>query len=113
MKFLMLFYGLAGEPGAADEQTVAYSQKWGEYMGSLGQQGKLVSALPLDWSGKSVTREAVADLEMHPVDIGGYMIIEVDSEADALEVARGAPHVALGGTTVVRRCDESRIPSPG
>jgi hypothetical protein len=108
MKYLLLFIGLVAEPEATDDRTAAYNQSWGEYMGSLGREGKLVSALPLRGSGKTVTRNAVAELEMKPLDIGGYMIIEVDTEEEAVEIARGAPHVALGGTTIVRPCDESR-----
>ncbi|HEV3232920.1 MAG TPA: YciI family protein [Candidatus Dormibacteraeota bacterium] len=113
MKFLMLFMGLAGQPDATDDQTVAYNARWGEYMGSLAQGGKLVSGLPLQSSGKVVTRDGVGDLELKPVDIGGYQIIEAATVDEAIEIARGAPHVALGGTTVVRPCDETRAQPEG
>ncbi|MGB2940945.1 MAG: YciI family protein [Candidatus Dormiibacterota bacterium] len=113
MKFLMLFMGLAGQPDATDDQTVAYNAKWGEYMGSLAQSGKLLSGLPLQSSGKVVTRDGVSDVDLKPVDIGGYQIIEANSEDEAIEIARGAPHVALGGATVVRPCDETRAQPDG
>jgi hypothetical protein len=47
-------------------------------------------------------RDWVSDLELKPVDVGGYQIIEAGTKEEAIDIARGAPHVALGGTTVVR-----------
>jgi hypothetical protein len=44
----------------------------------------------------------VSELELRDVDIGGFLVIEADSSAAAEEVAAGAPHIELGGTTIVR-----------
>ena len=41
---------------------------------------------------------------MAEVDIGGYLIVEAETLDAAAEIARGAPHIALGGTTIVRAC---------
>ena len=38
-KFLFLMHGLPAQPTASDEQTGAYNQKWGQYMGSLARRG--------------------------------------------------------------------------
>jgi hypothetical protein len=107
-KFLLLFIGLGAPTEIADddETTRAYSAKWGQYMGALAQRGALDSGLPLAPSGKRVTREGVTDFELAEVDVYGYLVINADSEEAAVAIAKGAPHIELGGTTIVRPCQE-------
>jgi hypothetical protein len=102
--YLLLFLGRAAAPDATDEQTVDYNRQWGEYMAGLAQSGQLRGGAPLEASGKVVAKDDVADLELADVDIGGFLVVEVDSREAAEELARSAPHIALGGSTIVRRC---------
>jgi len=44
------------------------------------------------------------DLQLQEVDIGGSLLINAESLEDAVEIAQQAPHMALGGTTIVRPC---------
>jgi hypothetical protein len=110
--YLLLFVGQPARPAADDAQTQAYTARWGEFMGGLAQRGALVGGLPLEASGKVVAKDAVTDLEIRPVDIGGYLVVSVESEDDAVAIAAGAPHIELGGTTIVRPCIELSGP-PG
>jgi hypothetical protein len=53
-----------------------------------------------------VKKEVVTDLQLQQEDIGGYLLIRAESMDEAVEIARQAPHMALGGTTIVRPCLE-------
>jgi hypothetical protein len=103
-KFLFLMLGLPGQPNADDAQTQAYSRKWYEYMGSLAQRDALESGAPLQPVAKAVTSQSVKDMELGIPDTYGYMVVNVASLDDAIAIAREAPHMALGGSTIVRPC---------
>ncbi|TMD84271.1 MAG: hypothetical protein E6I78_10900 [Chloroflexi bacterium] len=103
-KFLFLMIGLSGQPNAGDAQTQSYNQKWGAYMASLAQRGALESGAPLEQRAKAVTSSSVGDVPLATPDIYGYMVVNTDSLDDAIAIAREAPHIALGGSTIVRPC---------
>jgi hypothetical protein len=105
-KFMLLFQGLAAQPEASDAQTQDYNRRWGEYMGGLAGEGRLESGAPLVPSGKVLKGRSVSDLELAEFDLGGYMVIQADSIDEAVEIALRAPHVELGGGTIVRPCLE-------
>jgi hypothetical protein len=105
-KFLFLMLGLPGEPNADDSQTQEYSRKWGAYMGSLAQRGALESGAPLEPQAKAVTSASVTDAKLGIPDVYGYMVVTAASLDEAIAIAREAPHMALGGTTIVRPCIE-------
>jgi hypothetical protein len=107
-KFLFLMIGLPGQPNAGDNQTQAYNQKWGAYMASLTQRGALESGAPLEPTAKAVTSRSVGDAPLSTPDLYGYMVVNTDSLDDAIAIAREAPHMALGGSTIVRPCVELR-----
>ena len=105
-KFLFLMVGLPGQPNARDDQTQAYNRKWGAYMGSLAQRGALESGAPLEPTAKTVTSGSISDAKLGTPDTYGYMVVNAASLDDAIAIAREAPHMALGGTTIVRPCVE-------
>jgi hypothetical protein len=101
-EYLLLFVGLAAPTAASDAQTAEYTEKWGRWMGDLAAAGDLVSGAPLESRGMVVERDAVSELELDRVDIGGYAVIRAASDDQAVAAAGQAPHIALGGTTIVR-----------
>ena len=103
-KFMMLYVGLAARPEADDQQTREYNLLWRDYMAGLARDGALDSSAPLEPDGRVVHRDSVRPFELSTPDIGGYAVIDADSLDAAVEIARGAPHIALGGTTIVRPC---------
>lgn len=87
--------------------TESYSKKWTDYIGKLAQGGHLESGSPLESGGKVVVgKESVSDFKGEKVDIYGYMLIKASSLDEAVELSKQAPHMALGGTTIVRPCRE-------
>jgi len=103
-KYLFLMLGLPGDPAAEDAQTQAYAGKWRQYMGSLAQRGALESGAPLEPTAKRVTSTTADDQKLATPDLYGYLVVKASSMDDAIAIARGAPHIALGGTTIVRPC---------
>lgn len=101
---MMLFIGLAATPRADDHVTQDYNRQWGEYLGGLASAGALESGAPFAPTGQTVTRDSVSPLELQSVDIGGYALVNAASIEEAVEIAQRAPHIALGGTTIVRPC---------
>ena len=73
------------------------------------ERGAYDSGLPLEWSATAVTKDSVTDHPLDKVDLGGYMIINAASLDEAVEIAREAPNVALGGTIIVRPCLDIQI----
>ena len=102
--YLLLFLGRAAQPDATDDETVDYSRRWGEYMAGLGKSGQLRGGAPLEPSGKVVARDGITDLQLGDIDIGGFIVVEADSHETAENIAAQAPHIALGGSTIVREC---------
>jgi YCII-related domain len=105
-KFMLLFVGFELQPEDGSTQTQDYMKGWGEWIAALARRGVVESGLPFEWSGKVVKKESAADLHLQQEDIGGYMLIKAESLDEAVEIARQAPHMALGGTTIVRPCME-------
>ncbi len=108
-KFMLLFVGLELKPADADAETQVYMKKWGEWMEGLVKKGALESGSPFEWRGKVVEKDSVSDYQPPGVDIGGYMIINAASLDEAVEIAKQAPNVALGGTVVVRPCMDVKM----
>jgi hypothetical protein len=103
-EFVLLFVGRAARPEATDAQTAEYNQQWAGYMRGLGEAGQLRAGAPFEPTGQVVSRDGPTDLELAEVDIGGYLVVETESLEAAVEIAGRAPHIALGGKTIVRPC---------
>ena len=102
--FLLLFVGRAAAPEADDETTQDYNRQWVAYMGGLAQRGVLKGGAPLAPTGLTVGPDGTGPFAMADVDVGGYLLVEAESLEAAAELAQDAPHIALGGTTIVRAC---------
>ena len=105
-KFMLLFVGFELQPEDRSTLTQDYMKGWVEWIAGLARRGIVESGSPFEWRGKIVKKESATDLHLHQEDIGGYMKINAESLDEAIEIARQAPHMALGGTTIVRPCME-------
>jgi hypothetical protein len=106
MTFMLLFLGMAAQPDADDATTRDYNEKWGRWMADLAQRRVLESGAPLEPTGSVVKKDGVSALELDTVDIGGYLWVGGEGGEDATPPPRQAPHIELGGTTIVRPCIE-------
>jgi hypothetical protein len=102
LRYALLFRGLAAAPTATDEQTIDYNKRWADWMAELAKAGVLIAGGPFEPRGKVVAAERIDELELQRVDVGGFLLIDADDEQAANAIARAAPHVELGGSTIVR-----------
>src|SRR6266436_396536 len=92
--YLLLFRG--GDMAlSSPEESQAHMQRWMEWMGDLGKQGKFVGAQPLNKTGKQIkgSNKVVTDgpfMEGKEM-VGGYLICKANSYEEAVDIAKGCP----------------------
>jgi hypothetical protein len=106
-EFLLLFRGTDWQSGLSDEALRAAMAEWLAWREDLRQQGRVKAAQPLLPEGKVVAGRKgrlVADgpFAESKEAIGGYLLIEAGSEAEAIEVARSWPMLQHGASVEVR-----------
>lgn len=103
-QFLVLTVGRALNPQDEDEQTQAYMGEWQSWLGGLVASGALDSGRPLEPGGKIVEKDSITDFQPEEIGVGGYLIINAESLDDAARIAQGSPHIAIGGSAIIRPC---------
>ena len=94
-RFLLLIHGDDAPPAERDAVVAAYTA-WAR---ELAAEGRLVAAAELAPDAKVVAaKPATADAT---ASAGGYFLITAPDLAAALEIARGCPAVARGGSVEV------------
>ncbi|MEO8147661.1 MAG: YciI family protein [Bacteroidia bacterium] len=114
-EYLLLFRGGGGgEMNQSPEQSQDHMQRWMEWMGDLGKQGKFIGAQPLNNSGKLITgnKKVVSDgpfMEGKEI-VGGYLICKADTYDEAVEISKGCPILEFDdGTVEVREIRELKM----
>ncbi|NTW22969.1 hypothetical protein HGA34_05555 [Candidatus Falkowbacteria bacterium] len=97
-KFILFFRGGTPSPEKKDENM----KEWNAWMTNLFKSGVIESGLPLTDEGVAVTEGGVRKFHEGSHDVSGYLIINVHSSEEAVEIAKSAPHIAMGGSTEVR-----------
>jgi len=106
---MLLFAG--GDPNLTisakqSEEKKNQMKRWGDWVAGLSRNGVLESACPFLESGKVVSSNGTAEFHKGKDDFSGYVILNVPTEQNAVEIAGTAPHIIFGGKTVVRPCGE-------
>lgn len=114
-EYLLLFRGGNAEMASqSPEQSQAHMQRWMEWMGNLGKEGKFVGAQPLNKAGKTVTgsKKVVSDgpfMEGKEI-VGGYLICKADTIEAAIEISKGCPLLEFDdGIVEVREIQELKM----
>lgn len=109
-KYMLTFWnGIQTEDAFAalsPEAIQAEIQKWNEWIGGIAAQGKMLMAEGLLPTGKVVSgsTKVVTDgpfTEGKEI-VGGFMILEAESEAEAVALSMGCPGLATEGRVEVR-----------
>lgn len=87
------------------EQLQEMQKQWGEFIGNIALQGKLVSTYQLGFEGMQIfadytTKEGIQIAEGQT--LSGNMVIKADSLEVATELAKKCPILLMGGTVEVR-----------
>ena len=105
-EFTYLFRGR--QTSASPEQRQKHLEKWVVWFKELGAQGHIKDpGHPLEGTGKVVkgTQKIVKDgpyAEAKDV-VGGYMLIEAQDLAHAVELSKGCPILEVGGSVEYAR----------
>ena len=108
MRYLILLWGDAeGEAALSGDERRRIVDEHIEFSRRLRERGQLVSGEPLEHGGKLVRDGLVTDGPFVETkeQLGGFYLVEVESEDEALAVARDLP-ASPGLVAEVRRVPE-------
>ena len=96
------------------EQWQQHMHRWMQWMGDLQKKGQLVSAQPLDRTGKQVAGndKAVTDgpLMEGKEMVAGYLMCKAGTYDEAVEIAKGCPILEFAnGKVEVREIQELKM----
>jgi hypothetical protein len=87
MKFMIFFKGSSPCPGSAE----AHKRRWGSWIAELKERG-ILEDVSVYGIGRAETGPRLAGGKLT-----GYLIVNVSTEEEALDIAREAPDMALEG----------------
>jgi hypothetical protein len=112
---MYLFRNSGADPMAelSPEEKQAHMEKWGAWMGTLGERGILEGGEPLNGEGKRVvgSDKVVSDgpyAEGKEV-VGGYLIVNAASIDEAVEVSKQCPIFENDGQIEVREIMDMNV----
>lgn len=106
--YMLLFRGQDWCKGLSPEEIQRVTSEWMAWFDGLMKQGKAKSGHPLEPAGKVVTGNAgrvmVSDGPFAEAKeaVGGYFFLEVDTEDEALAIAKQCPGLPYGAIVEVR-----------
>ena len=106
-EYMLLFRDNSWHKGISPEEMQQVATKWMAWFERLKEQGKVESGRPLLPEGKLVSGKGgrvVADgpFAESKETIGGYFMLLVDNEEEAVSIAQGCPGLAYGCIVEVR-----------
>ncbi len=105
-EFMLLFRFEASnnyQPTAAEEAEM--HQQWGNFIGNIALQEKLVSTHQLGFEGKQVVSDSTVSEGVSLLDnqiVGGNMVVRANGIDEAVEMAKKCPILFMGGSVEVR-----------
>jgi hypothetical protein len=87
------------------EQLQEMGKQWGEFIGTIAMQGKLVSTHQLGFDGKRIFADHSIQEGFHISEgqmVAGNMVLKAESLEVASELAKKCPILFMGGTVEVR-----------
>jgi hypothetical protein len=105
--YMLLFRGANWDKDLSPEQLQKVVADWAAWFERLTREGRAISGHPLQNEGKIVSGKngrTVADgpFAESKEAIGGYFYLQVEDEAEAIEIARQCPGLEYGAIVEVR-----------
>jgi hypothetical protein len=113
-EFLLIFRDVppSGDAVFSPEQLKEISKPWQDWMGGIAAQNKLASrGNRLSFGGATLRADTVTDgpyAEIKEI-ILGYTVVKADTLEEAVQLAKGCPILAQGGTVEVRDIVEMSV----
>jgi hypothetical protein len=104
-EFMLLFRFEPTNEQPTPEQLQEMHKQWGEFIGNIAMQGKLVSTYQLGFDGVQIFADHTTKEGFHFVEgqtLSGNMVLKADSIEVATELAKKCPILLMGGTVEVR-----------
>jgi hypothetical protein len=106
-EYMLLFRGTKWDKNLSPEELQNVMSQWTAWYDRLVDQGKIISAHPLLDEGKIVTWKKGQTVAEGPFAeskeaIGGYFLLQIADQAEALEIAKECPALKYGMTVEVR-----------
>ena len=104
-EFMLLFRFEPSNEQLTPEQLQQMGKCWGEFIGTIAMQGKLVSTHQLGFEGKQIFADQTTQDGFHIAErqmIAGNMVLKAESMEVATELAKNCPILKMGGTVEVR-----------
>ena len=106
-KYMLLFRGTGWHNGLSSETLQTVMNQWYDWFERLVEQGRATSGHPLAYEGKIVSGNKGHTVIDGPFveskeAIGGYFLLHVENEEEAIEIARHCPGLEHGVQVEVR-----------
>jgi hypothetical protein len=104
-EFMLLFRFEPTNEQPTPEQLQEMEKQWGEFIGTIAMQGKLVSTHQLGFEGKRIFADRTIEDGFHIADgqtLSGNMVLKAESMEVATELAKKCPILFMGGSVEVR-----------
>lgn len=105
--YLLLIRGNTWRSGMSAQDMQDYTTRWNAWMDGIIKSGRLKGANPLQNRGKLIAGKGGQAIMDGPFPeskevIGGYFLLDVESEEQAVEIARACPMLDIGMQVEVR-----------
>ena len=104
-EFMLLFRFELSNQQPTPEQLQEMGKQWGEFIGTIAMQGKLVSTYQLGFEGTKIFADKTTEGGFHIAEgqmVAGNMVLKAESMEVATELAKNCPILLMGGTVEVR-----------
>jgi hypothetical protein len=104
-EFMLLFRYEPSNQEPTAEQLSQMHKHWGDFIGNIAMQGKLVSTHQLGFEGKKISANQSLEDGIHVAErqtLGGNMVLKAESIEQATELAKKCPILVMGGEVEVR-----------
>lgn len=104
-EFMLMFRFEPTNEQPTQEQLEEMQKQWGEFIGHIAMQGKLVSTYQLGFEGMQImgdqtTKEGIQVAEGQT--LSGNMVLKAQSLEVATELAKKCPILLVGGSVEIR-----------
>lgn len=104
-EFMLIFRFEPSNEEPTQEQLEEMGKLWGEFIGTIAMQGKLISTYQLGFEGKQLFADQSAKDGFYISEkqmIAGNMVLKAESLEVASELAKKCPILLMGGSVEVR-----------
>ena len=105
-EYMLLFKGTLWDRELSPEELQQVMTRWMNWLDRLTQAGKVKAAHPLANQGKIITWKKGAPTDGPFAEskeaIGGYFLLQVSGEEEALEIAKECPALKYGVAVEIR-----------